>query len=142
MTHELRAVESEEDWATYHSIRRRVLWEARGQFGVYDQDHPDERSLGNHPLLLVYSGDCIGVVRVDVAGETAYFRRVAIREDVQRRGHGRKLLTLAEEFARESGCVRARSDVDPQATGFYREAGYSEHESGPHEGSVPMEILL
>ncbi|MCA1606864.1 MAG: GNAT family N-acetyltransferase, partial [Acidobacteria bacterium] len=40
------------------------------------------------------------------------FRRVAVREDAQRVGHGRVLLTLAESFARSKGCKQIWSNVD------------------------------
>src|SRR4029453_14045577 len=86
--------------AAYHEIRRRVLFEARGRYGVYDPHRPDETAPGHFPRLLLYAGDPIGVVRIDVAGSTAILRRVAIRADVQRRGHGRMLIALVEQFAK------------------------------------------
>ena len=82
-TYELRTPTIEDDWRAYHSIRRKVLFENRGQFGVYDQNHPDEHSDGNHPLLLIHNGEPIGVIRVDIRGTLAILRRVAIREDLQ-----------------------------------------------------------
>src|SRR5688572_5914 len=85
----------------YHDIRRRVLFEARGLFGVYQEGRPDETAIGHYPKLLLYRGDPVGVVRIDVDGTTAICRRVAIRADVQRLGHGRVLLSLVQQFARE-----------------------------------------
>jgi GNAT superfamily N-acetyltransferase len=114
-----------DEWRAYHDIRRRVLFEARGQFGVYDENHPDERVPGNHPRLLRYRNDAIGVVRIDVAGTVAILRRVAIRADVQRQGHGRVLLALVEDFARGKGCERLASYVATDAVGFYRKCGFS-----------------
>jgi len=49
--HELRTPSSTEEWQAYHSIRRKVLFENRGQFSVYDKNHPDEHSKGNHPNI-------------------------------------------------------------------------------------------
>lgn len=123
--YELRTPSSTEEWQAYHSIRRRVLFENRGQFGVYDENHPDEHSKGNHPLLLLLDGEAIGVIRVDINGNQAIFRRVAIREDLQRAGHGRVLLALAESFAQEKGCLHIWSDVAPDAVGFYERCGYT-----------------
>ena len=94
------------DWASYHDIRRRVLFEARGQFGVYDESHPDERAKGHFPKLLLHRDEPVGVVRIDVVGTDAMLRRVAVRGDVQRRGHGRVLMALAEQFARSRQCDR------------------------------------
>jgi GNAT superfamily N-acetyltransferase len=123
-TYELRTPTIEEDWRAYHSIRRKVLFENRGQFGVYDENHPDEHSDGNHPLLLIHNGEPIGVIRVDISGTLAIFRRVAIREDLQRSGHGRVLLALAESFAQSSGCNQISSEVASDAVGFYQRCGY------------------
>ena len=124
MTRELRAPVTQDDWAAYHTIRRRVLWELRGNAAAYDPHHPDEHRPGNHPLVL-WDGDApVGVIRVDVDGAVATFRRVAIRDDRQRRGHGRALLEAAERFARDRGCTSAISHVDPDAIIFYERCGY------------------
>jgi GNAT superfamily N-acetyltransferase len=123
--HELITPIDGAEWRAYHDIRRRVLFEARGQFGVYQEDRPDERALGNHPKLLLYRSDPVGVVRIDVAVTTAMCRRVAIRSDVQRLGHGRVLLSLVQEFARDKGCGQLASYVAPDAVGFYERCGFT-----------------
>ena len=133
--HELRTPSSTEEWQAYHSIRRKLLFENRGRFGVYDENHPDEQSKGNHPLLLLLDGEAIGVIRIDINGNQAIFRRVAIREDLQRAGHGRALLTLAESFAQEKGCLHIWSDVAPDAVGFYQRCGYTFVSSAPMTGT-------
>ena len=111
-------------WRAYHDIRRRVLFEARGHSG-YDETHPDETAPGNYPKLLLWLGEPVGVVRIDIKGPTAIFRRVAIRSDVQQRGHGRTMLALAEQFARDNGCVSLTSFVAPDAVGFYERCGFA-----------------
>ena len=124
------------EWAAYHDIRRRVLFELRGHVGVYDAQHPDERRPENHPLLLTHDGAPVGVIRVDLAPGRAIFRRVAVREDVQRRGHGRVLLALAEAFVRGAGgtFIHIQSYVDPEAVGFYERCGFIRHD--PRHASV------
>src|SRR5262249_29790947 len=94
--HMLLSPRTHEEWLTYHTIRREVLFENRGEFGVYIENHPDEFQRDHHPMILVHNGVIIGVIRVDLASSVAWFRRVAIRDDLQRRGHGRTLLRLAE----------------------------------------------
>ena len=123
--HDLITPTHDSEWRAYHDIRRLVLFEARGQFGVYQEEHPDEHALGNHPKLLLYRGEPVGVVRIDVDASTAICRRVAIRSDVQRRGHGRVLLSLVQQFAREKGCQRLVSYVAPAAVGFYEQCGFT-----------------
>lgn len=131
--HELITPTSGVEWRAYHDIRRQVLFEARGQFGVYEEDRPDERAPGNHPKLLLYRGEPVGVVRIDVDGVTAICRRVAIRSDVQRLGHGRTLLALAEQFAREAGCAELTSHAAADAVGFYERCGFTMR--GPSTGA-------
>jgi GNAT superfamily N-acetyltransferase len=113
------------EWRAYHDIRRQVLFESRGQFGVYQEDHPDDTTPGNHPKLLMYRGDPVGVVRIDVDGAIATVRRVAIRKDVQRRGHGRALFSLVRQFALAHGCGQLASHVAPDAVGFYERCSFT-----------------
>jgi hypothetical protein len=63
-----------------------VLFEARGHFGVYDENHPDETVPTNHPKLLLYGLEPVGTVRIDIDGAVAALRRVAIRANLQRQG--------------------------------------------------------
>src|SRR5688572_15755468 len=102
--HELRPPASDVEWQALHSIRRKVLFENRGKLETYIENHPDDFKSGHHPLVLLYRGEVIGVVRVEACEKVAWFRRIAIREDLQRLGHGRVLLRLAEAFAKSRGC--------------------------------------
>src|SRR5436853_4048492 len=80
-----------EAWDAYHRIRRTILFEGRGRFGVYDPNRPDEYIAGHFPKILMCEAQYIGVVRIDVAGETAFLRRVAIDEPWQHQGFGRTM---------------------------------------------------
>lgn len=123
--YELRAPCNAEEWETYHDIRRKVLFEDRRLIGIYNKNHPDEIYESNYPLILLLDGIPIGVIRVDINDKQAIFRRVAVREDLQRVGHGRMLLAMAESFARSKGCNHILSNVAPDATGFYERCGYT-----------------
>ena len=116
--------QSDADWSAYHDIRRRILFERRGAYGVYDANRADEHAPGHYPKLLVRSSRYLGAVRIDVAGATAYLRRVAIDEPYQRQGLGRALLALAEEFARAQAVTRVESSVARDAVPFYLKCGY------------------
>ena len=129
-------------WRAYHDIRRRVLFEARGQFGVYQEDRPDEQAPGNHPKLLLYRGDPIGVVRIDVDAATAICRRVAIREDAQRLGHGRALIALVQQFARDHGCERLASHLAPDAVGFSERCGFTLDSAGAYGSSGGKSVFI
>jgi len=119
----LRSPRTAAEWEAYHSIRRRILFEARG-ITNYDENHPDELKPGNHALLLFCAGEPIATVRVDVDDQQAIFRRVAVREDRQRNGHGTVMIKLAEEFAKTAGCIVVRSFVNPAAVPFYERCGF------------------
>jgi GNAT superfamily N-acetyltransferase len=129
--HELRAPVNDEEWRALHDIRRKVLFENRGKFDTYIENHPDDFKAGHYPLVLVYKDLVIGVVRVEVNGAVAWLRRVAIREDSQRLGHGRVLLQLAETFAKSQGCDELRSNAAVEAVEFYERCGYARDLSEP-----------
>ncbi|MBO0799149.1 MAG: GNAT family N-acetyltransferase [Blastocatellia bacterium] len=80
---------------------------------------------------------------MDVVGHLAIFRRVAIRDDRQRSGHGKIMLSLAENFARGEGCSFVRSNVNPEAVGFYQRYGFAYDKSTTSdEKNVPMFKIL
>lgn len=122
--HELRSPASEDEWREFHAIRRKVLFENRGQGETYLENHRDDSLPGNHPLILLYQGIVIGVVRLDISETVAWLRRMAIREGLQRVGHGRILLELAEAFARAEGCNEVKTNAAVESVGFYGRCGY------------------
>jgi len=131
LDYELRPPGNSEEWRAFHDIRREVLFENRGKLEAYIENHPDDSKPGNHPLIFFYKGVSIGVIRVDIFGTVAWFRRVAVREDLQRLGHGRALLRLAEAFAKAEGCNEARCNAAVEAVGFYERCGYAPDVSAP-----------
>lgn len=129
LEHELRPPVSKQEWLAFHAIRRKVLFENRGKRESYIENHPDDSKLGNHPLIMLYKNVVVGVVRVDVCETVAWLRRVAIREDLQRQGHGRVLVRLAEAFAKAEGCNKIRTNAAVEAVGFYERCGYARDSS-------------
>jgi ribosomal protein S18 acetylase RimI-like enzyme len=113
-----------EAWAAYHHIRRSVLFAGPGRSSIYDPNHPDDRSPTNFPKVLVQGSKYVGAVRIDFVHDIAYLRRVAIAEADQRKGFGRVLIRLAEEFAQAEGAKRVESAVAPGAVVFYEKCGY------------------
>jgi GNAT superfamily N-acetyltransferase len=113
-------------WADFHRIRRTVLFEGRGRFGVYDENHPDDRAPNKHCFLLLADGAAVAAVRVDLFTEpqAATFRRLAVLQQSQRKGHGLALMERAEAFARSMGCGLFVAYVAPDAIGFWEKIGY------------------
>ena len=123
-------MESEDEWNAYHSIRRQVL------FGDgYDANHPDDRNENNHPVLLEWRGKPIGSMRVDLASEADYaiMRTVAIVKDLQRQGHGRIMLGMAEDYAADHRCSWAVTIAANDAVPFYEKCGYEFFDWDPEQ---------
>ena len=134
MTHELRLVDATEDWEWWHRIREQILWEARGEFGVYERDHPSIAEPNHLPFLLLDDDEPIGAIALEVDGQVGWLRRVAIREQHQRRGHGRVMVEAAFAEARDRGCAVVRSHVAADAVEFYEKLGFAVTTHRPGEG--------
>lgn len=93
-------------------------------------------------MVLNLNDEPVGVLRIDVDGTTAWLRRVAVREDMQRQGHGRRMLELAAEFALAQGCEELRSFVDADAIEFYSKVGFAVVRLAGSEGGMLMERAL
>jgi GNAT superfamily N-acetyltransferase len=124
MSYELRPVRSAEDWRNMHRIRRRVLFAPERHSIQYDENHPDDRAEQNIPFLLLLDSSPIGVVRLDLKGEIAVVRLVAVVPEEQRKGHGRKLDALVEAEARSRGVTTLRVNAAPGAVGYYEKMGW------------------
>jgi GNAT superfamily N-acetyltransferase len=74
-------------------------------------------------------------VRIDLIGEKAAgLRLIGVRGDLQRQGHGRALLRLAEQTARALGKAEIVINAHPSSLAFYLANGYREgewDEAGP-----------
>jgi GNAT superfamily N-acetyltransferase len=124
MGYELKTVETPDDWAAMHAIRREVLFAPERHQTQYDENHADDRAPANTPYLLVLDGKPVGVARLDAHGDFGIIRLVAISKAEQGRGHGRALERLIEEQARNRGIRTLRLNSAPDAVGFYEKASW------------------
>jgi N-acetylglutamate synthase-like GNAT family acetyltransferase len=134
--HALVVVRTGEHWAALHKLRREVLFAPgrRVRDIVYDDAHPDDRDAANTPFLLVHEGRPIGTARLDrLAPMLGAVRLVAIDQAEQRKGHGRVLGELLDAEARRVGMTRLVVNSAPDAVGYYRRLGWSEHVWDPAE---------
>jgi N-acetylglutamate synthase-like GNAT family acetyltransferase len=135
MTLELRAVETEPEWAAMHDLRRRVLF-APGRHKIdveYDANHPDDRAQNQVPHVLVLDGRVIGVARLDVRPDHGVVRLVAIEPDLQGQGYGRLMDAMLTEKGLELGLRELRVNAAPDAVGFYEECGWQRDSWSPEE---------
>ena len=126
MTLELRAVTTDEEWAAMHDIRRRVLF-APGRHAsdiVYDENHPDDRAENHVPHILMLDEQPVGVARLDMKGDYAVVRLVAVEPDQQGQGYGSLMDKMLTEKAWELGVKQLRVNAAPDADGFYEKSGW------------------
>lgn len=134
MTYELVIVETPSEWEVYHRIRREELFEARGRFGMYDPDRPEERLPENTNLLLKKDGVGVATTRFDMLGNgTAAIRLVAVDKPLQGAGVGRVLAQKTMAFAREQGVNRLVVNAHPTAVGYYERSGFRHEAWNPEE---------
>jgi N-acetylglutamate synthase-like GNAT family acetyltransferase len=123
-SYELIKVTASNHWQAYHDIRRKVLWENRRKQD-YDDKHEDETLPNHHPLLLLLNNTPIGTTRLDDFNDGyGAVRLVAISDDFQRKGHGRYLSSLVEEYARGLGIKTLVVNAAPEALGYYKKMGW------------------
>ncbi|CAH2604728.1 GNAT family N-acetyltransferase [Rhodovastum atsumiense] len=128
---QLRAPRSSREWARYHDIRKRCLFEKYNGKGTpyyfeYDPNHPDERDPANHPLVFLCDGRVIGTIRIDIKPDgRAIFRLVAIDDPWQGRGLGTTMLYMAENYARECGATTICLNSVADAFRFYSRHGFT-----------------
>jgi GNAT superfamily N-acetyltransferase len=137
----LRPVRSPQDWAAYHAIRRQAIFAALLPGQAYDEHDRDEIAPGNFPHVLLRDGEIVGVVRIDLIGQSrAGLRLVGIRSDLQRQGHGRVLLKLAEDVARRLGATEIIINSHPASLAFYLANGYRQGDWGD-AGPLPASLI-
>lgn len=146
-TYRLRRVESLTDWHAYHNIRRTELFAVHCPDVVYDSNHADEREPSNLPHVLEVDGTIGGTIRIDLMGaRCAAFRLIAIRKALQRRGHGTRLLALAEQLVGELGCGQVTIQSAPDAVPFYLRNGYAKGSwfdiATPRREAIPVGKVL
>jgi GNAT superfamily N-acetyltransferase len=125
----LRPVRSPREWTAYHAIRRDAIFAALLPGQPYDEHDADEFAPRHFPHVLVYDGEIVGTVRIDLIGEKAAgLRLIGVRGDLQRQGHGRTLLRLAEQTARALGKTEIVINAHPSSLAFYLANGYREGE--------------
>lgn len=123
--HALVPVVTNEQGPACHAIRPKVLFDDRGEVGVCDRGHPDDRKPETHPVLLTSAQAGRGHEdRSRPAAGAGHHADVAVATDEQRCGHGRAMLSLAEGFVRERGCGAADAFPAEEAVGTYARCGF------------------
>jgi GNAT superfamily N-acetyltransferase len=122
MDYVLLKITSKSDWKDYHAIRKAILFTDRD----YNQNHPDEHLVSNHPMLLKVLGKSVATVRLDFFHNNCTLRLVAVSRDEQAKGYGRKLYELIEKYALENNANTLRVNAKFNAVGYYKKMGFIE----------------
>jgi hypothetical protein len=115
----LRPVRSPQEWAAYHAIRRQAIFAALLPSQAYDEHDPDEVAPGNFPRVLLHDGEIVGRgAHRSHWAEPSRPSPGGHPEHLQRQGHGRVLLRLAEEAMRPLGRTEIIINAHPTSLAF------------------------
>jgi len=94
-------------------------------------------------LLAEDAAGLTGCVYVELHGDRGYLGLLGVEPRRQGTGLGRKLMTAAEDFFRQAGCVAVDLRVVSARTplpSFYRHLGYFETGTAPFSPDVPAKL--
>jgi GNAT superfamily N-acetyltransferase len=89
-----------------------------------DEHGPDEHGPDEHG-----PEEEVGQIWVRVVGRSAFIFDLGVRADVRRRGYGRQIMRLAEQWCREQGVTEIGLNVfahNPGARALYEQLGFAE----------------
>jgi len=92
--------------------------------GVPEREELDGRDHEGIHLVALAGSRVLGTCRVLLVGSTAQFSRLAVRQEVRRRGIATALLELADEVTRDAGGRRMVLHAQTYAQELYERAGY------------------
>lgn len=119
---QLSQPETAEEFAQYYELRWRILRNPWGQPRGSEQDMEEASS---YHLMASDGQQVIGVARLQFPGEdTAQLRYMAVANDWQGKGVGRKIVLHMEGVARQQGARHLFLHARDNALGFYRKLGY------------------
>lgn len=85
------------------------------------------------------SGTCVGVLELNPGDGHMLIENIAVDPKAQRKGLGRRLMTLAEQKARRQGCAEVHLHTNesyPENIAFYRGQGHVKAWDEPYIGST------
>lgn len=101
------------------------LFDNYAQYDADEQDNYFIQPAVRTKLLLLFNNLPIAVTNIDaISSEDAVMRAVAVHYSSHGEGHGRALIKLAGEFARDTGAARLCVNADPKAVAFYASCGF------------------
>lgn len=112
------------DFEKYYRLRWEILRKPWNQPRGTEKDESEDSAF--HLMALDENNECIGVARLQANSATeAQVRFMAVRDDQQGKGLGKKIMFAIEEQAKNSGTEKIVLQARENAVPFYESIGYS-----------------
>ncbi len=120
---EIRTPQTSAEWEQYFDLRYRILREPLGKERGSERNEGDET--GVH-FALFEQGTIVGVARLDkVDHEICQVRFVAIEDNIQGKGYGKKLMNEVEQEGKRIGHKKMILHARDYALPFYEKLNYT-----------------
>ena len=119
----IRSPENQEEWEAYYDLRYRIIREPLNQPRGSERNDGDQT--GIH--LALYDNDqLVAIARLDQSSpQVAQVRFVAVEENQQGKGYGRKIMDAAEKIAKKQGNTKMILHARDHALDFYLGLNYT-----------------
>ena len=132
-------IETTEDIATCHALRRAVFIEEQGIAEAEEWDDLDDSAIH---LLAFQDGEPVGTARVLITGGTGKIGRVCVLPDARGTGLGAALIRAAMDVLRgRPGITRAALGAQVHAIGFYETLGFRTYGPVYDDAGIPHQDM-
>ena len=136
---QVRRAESPEDVRACLRLRWTVFVEEQGVRPSEEVDAHDQVAV--HALALIDGVPCGAARFIFASPRVAKIQRMAVIDQVRKRGVGRALLAFLEEEARGRGAVRFTLWAQTHARPFYQQAGYTAEGPEFDDAGIPHVLM-
>ena len=136
---QVRRAESPEDVRACLRLRWTVFVEEQGVRPSEEVDAHDQDAV--HALALIDGVPCGAARFIFASPRVAKIQRMAVIDQVRKRGVGRALLAFLEEEARGRGAVRFTLWAQTHARPFYQQAGYTAEGPEFDDAGIPHVLM-
>jgi len=121
----LRAPENADEYCQYYQLRWQILRKPWQQARGSEQDEREQQSI--HRMIIDEKGEVLAVGRLEQSSPSqGQIRYMAVREDVQRQGLGRHIITELELQASKLGITEIVLNAREDALSFYQKLSYQQ----------------
>lgn len=120
---EIRTPDTESEWSDYYDLRYRILRQPLGKERGSERNEGDAE--GIH-FALFENGKIEAIARLDsVNSTTCQVRFVAVEQQLQGKGYGKRIMQAVEEHGRQEGFELLILHARDYALPFYKKLGYT-----------------